>query len=125
MRTRTLALTAVLLVALLAAAGGVYAYDRGKDGQIAEGIKVNGVDVGGLSASQARTKLRTALLEPLNRPVTARFEGKAYKLTPRQAQIGVDIDGSVQRALARSREGDMLSRTWREVRGRPILTDIA
>src|SRR5215216_7508080 len=124
MHRRSLALIAILLVALLAGAGGVYAFDQGKEGQIAEGIKVNGVDVGGLSASQARTKLRAALLDPLNRPVTARFEGKSYKLTPRQAQIGVDIDGSVQRALARSREGDMLSRTWREVRGTPILSDL-
>ena len=83
MHRRSLALIAILVVALLAGAGGVYAYDQGKDGQIAEGIKVNGVDVGGLSASQARTKLRAALLEPLNRPVTARYEGKRYKLTPR------------------------------------------
>jgi hypothetical protein len=124
MHRRSLALIAILVVALLAGAGGVYAYDQGKEGQIAEGIKVNGVDVGGLSASRARTKLRAALLDPLNRPVTARFEGKRYKLTPAQAQIGVDIDGSVQRALVRSREGDMISRTWREVRGTPILTDL-
>ena len=124
MHRRSFALIAILVVALLAGAGGVYAYDQGKEGQIAEGIKVNGVDVGGLSASKARTKLRAALLDPLNRPVTARYEGKRYKLTPTQAQIGVDIDGSVQRALDRSREGDMLSRTWREVRGKPILTDL-
>jgi lipoprotein-anchoring transpeptidase ErfK/SrfK len=124
MHRRSFALIAILVVALLAGAGGVYAYDQGKEGQIAEGIQVNGVDVGGLSAGQARTKLRSALLDPLNRPVTARFEGKRYKLTPTQAQIGVDIDGSVQRALARSRQGDILSRTWREVRGRPILTDL-
>jgi lipoprotein-anchoring transpeptidase ErfK/SrfK len=124
MHRRSLALIAILVVALLAGAGGVYAYDQGKEGQIAEGIKVNGVDVGGLSASKARTKLRAALLDPLNRPVTARYEGKRYKLTPAQAQIGVDIDGSVERALVRSREGDVLSRTWREVRGTPINTDL-
>lgn len=125
MHRRSLALIAILVVALLATGGGVYAYDQGKDGQIAEGIKVNGVDVGGLSASKARTKLRAALLEPLNRPVTARFGRKTYRLTPAQAQIGVDIDGSVSRALARSREGDIISRTWREVRGEPIDTDLA
>ena len=124
MHRRSLALIAILVVALLAGAGGVYAYDQGKEGQIADGIKVNGVDVGGLSASKARTKLRAALLDPLNRPVTARFEDKRYKLTPAQAEIGVDIDGSVERALVRSRQGDILSRTWREVRGTPILTDL-
>src|SRR4051812_1928422 len=124
MHRRSLALVAILVVALLATGGGVYAYDRGKDGQIAEGIKVDGVDVGGLNASQARSRLRKALLEPLDRPVTVRFEDKAYKLTPRRAQIGVDIDGSVDRALTRSRQGDIITRTWREVRGRPILTDL-
>src|SRR4051812_4126652 len=124
MRSRTLALTAVLIVALLAAAGGVYAYDQGKEGQIAEGIKVNGVDVGGMKEAAARQKLRAALLEPLNRPVTARYEGHSFRLTPRQAAIGVDIDGSVQRALTRSREGSMFTRAWREVRGTPIETDL-
>src|SRR5215211_7094693 len=124
MHRRSFVLIAILVVALLAGGAGVYAYDQGKEGQIAEGIKVNGVDVGGLTASQARTKLRAALLDPLNRPVTARFEGKRYRLTPAQAQIGVDIDGSVQRALTRSREGDIISRTWRELRGTPILTDL-
>ena len=121
MHRRSLVLIAILVVALLAGAGGVYAYDQGKDGEIAEGIKVNGVDVGGMSESRARRTLRAALLDPLNRPVTARFEGKRYKLTPEQAQIGVDIDGSVNRALARSRDGDIVSRTWRELRGTPIL----
>src|SRR5918995_4691600 len=99
MHRRSLVLIAILVVALLAGAGGVYAYDQGKERQIAEGIKVNGVDVGGMSESQARAKLRAALLDPLNRPVTAVFgpTRQRYKLTPAQAQIGVDIDGSVQR----------------------------
>ena len=124
MRKRTLALTAILLVALLAGAGAVYAYDNGKDGTIAEGVRVNGVDIGGMSADDARAALRSALLDPLNRPVVARYEGKKYTLTPRQASVGVDIDGSVQRAVAASREGSMFTRTWREVRGGDLDTDV-
>jgi len=124
MTSRTLLLTAILIAALLAGAGGVFAYDQGKEGQIAEGVKVNGVDVGGLGADAAREKLRAALLEPLDRAVTARYEGRRFKLTPRQAAIGVDIDGSVARALARSREGSMVSRTWREVRGQRLEVDL-
>jgi lipoprotein-anchoring transpeptidase ErfK/SrfK len=120
MRTRTLALTAILVIALLVGAGAVYAYDRGNEGSIAEGVTVNGVDVGGMSAAKARTALRTALLDPLNRPVIARYEGKRFKLTPRQASIGVDIDGSVHRALAASREGSMFTRAWREIRGEEL-----
>ena len=124
MRSRSLLLVAILVVALLAGGGGVYAYDQRQDGRIAEGILVNGVPVGGLTAPQAREKLRAALLDPLNRPVTARYEGRRFKLTPRRAAIGVDIDGSVQRALTASRQGDMFSRTWREVRGQPVSEDV-
>jgi lipoprotein-anchoring transpeptidase ErfK/SrfK len=124
MRTRSLLLTALLIVALLVGAGAVYAYDDGKSGEIAEGIRVNGVDVGGMSAENARAKLRAALLEPLNRPVVARYKGHEYTLTTRQAQIGVDIDGSVSRALIRSREGNVLSRTWRELSGESLDTDL-
>jgi lipoprotein-anchoring transpeptidase ErfK/SrfK len=121
---RTAALTAVLIVALLVAAGGVYAYDKGKQDQIAKGIRVNGVDVGGMSADAARLKLRAALLEPLSRPVTARYQAHRFRLTPRQAAIGVDIDGSVRRAVERSRQGSMFTRAWREVRGASIADNL-
>ena len=124
MTSRTLVLTAILLVSLLAGAGGVYAYDQGKDGRIAEGVKVNGVDVGGLNGDAARQKLRAALLEPLDRPVTVRHDGRRFELTPEQAEIGVDIDGSVARAIARSREGSIFTRTWREVSGDRLEADL-
>jgi lipoprotein-anchoring transpeptidase ErfK/SrfK len=124
MPSRTLALLAILTIALLAGAGGVYAYDKDKEGLIAEGIQVNGVPVGGMTAERARATLRAALLDPLNRPVHARYEGKRYTLTTRQAAIAVDIDGSVERALARSREGSMFTRTWREVSGRRVDADL-
>jgi lipoprotein-anchoring transpeptidase ErfK/SrfK len=117
---RTLVLAALLVVALLAGGGAVYAYDQGKRETIAEGLSVNGVEVGGLDEAAARARLRAALLEPLNRPVVVRHDGRRYTLTPAQAEVGVDVDGSVQRAVDRSRSGSMLSRTWRSLRGQPV-----
>jgi lipoprotein-anchoring transpeptidase ErfK/SrfK len=124
MRSRSLVIAALLVLALLAGTGGVYAYDRGKQDRIAEGITVNGVPVGGMTAEQARLRLRAALLEPLDRPVHAAYHGHRFTLTPRQAALGVDVDGSVARALARSRQGSMFSRAWREVRGQPLREDV-
>ena len=49
-RTRSFFIVATLVVLLLVAAGGVYAYDSGREDQIAKGITVGGVDVGGLEA---------------------------------------------------------------------------
>ena len=72
MRTRSAVLLAALLVALLAGAAGLYAYDRGNAGSIAKGVRVAGVPVGGLTPAQARRRVRAALLAPLRRPVRVR-----------------------------------------------------
>jgi lipoprotein-anchoring transpeptidase ErfK/SrfK len=103
----------------------VYAFDHGKRDTIAKGVSVNGVPVGGLSAERARAKLRATLLEPLNRKVVVRHDGKRYVLRPSRAAIGLDVNGSVDKALAASRHGGLLSRTWRELRGNRLAKDVA
>jgi hypothetical protein len=123
-RSRAFFFVATFVVLLLAAAGGTYAYDSGREHQIAEGVSVGGVPVGGMKEAAARAKLRRAVLEPLNRPVVARYGGHAYKLTPTQAKVGVDIDGSISQAIERSREGNILARTARNLQGKRIDEDI-
>jgi len=123
-RSRSFFIVATLVVLLVAAAGGIYAYDSGREHQITKGITVGGVPVGGMKEAAARAKLRRAVLEPLNRPVVAHYEGKDYKLTPAQAKVGVDIDGSISQAIQRSREGNILARTARNVQGKQINEDI-
>ena len=124
MRTRAVVIAAVVGVLLLVGAGAVYAYDRAHSDEIGEGVRVGGVDVSGLTPEQARAKLRSAVLEPLSRPVVVRARGKRYTLTPERAEVAVDVDGSVQAALERSRDGNMLSRTWRGLRGESLDADV-
>jgi lipoprotein-anchoring transpeptidase ErfK/SrfK len=123
-RSRSFFIVATLVVLLVAAAGGIYAYDSGREHQITKGITVGGVPVGGMKEAAARAKLRRAVLEPLNQPVVAHYEGKHYKLTPAQAKVGVDIDGSISQAIQRSREGNIFARTARNVQGKQIDEDI-
>jgi lipoprotein-anchoring transpeptidase ErfK/SrfK len=117
MRRRSLALAVLTVVVLLGGAGAVYAFDRSHHDRIAEGVRVNGVAVGGLTPAQAEQRLRARLLAPLDRPIKVRYGDRRFKLTPAEAAIGIDIRGSVHKALTRSREGNMFSRTWRELRG--------
>ena len=124
MRSRSFFIVAAVLVLLLVAAGGVYAYDSGREDQIAKGISVGGVDVGGLEATAAEQRLRTAVLAKLNRPVVAKYHGKRFTLTPEQARVGVDIDGSVAQALHRSRSGNIFARTSRNLRGTSLNEDL-
>jgi lipoprotein-anchoring transpeptidase ErfK/SrfK len=120
MRTRAVIVATAVAVLLLGGAGGVYAYDQARAEKIAKGVRVGAVDVGGLTAEQARAKLRRAVLEPLSRPVVVRARGRRFTLTPKAANVGVDIDGSVRAALVASREGNVVVRTWRGVRGEPL-----
>lgn len=124
MPRRLLAVLSLMVAILLVGAGSLYAYDRSSGERIAEGVSVNGVDVGGLTPDRARAKLRQELLEPLVRPVSVRHEGRRFTLTPERARIAVDVDGSVAEALARSREGNVLTRAWREVRGEDLRADV-
>ena len=124
MRTRVVVIAAVFGFLLLAGAGGVYAYDRAHSETIGEGVRIGGVDVSGLSPEQARAKLRTAVLDPLSRPVVVRALGKRYRLTPEQAAVTVDVDSSVEAAIERSRDGNMLVRTWRGIRGESLDAEV-
>jgi lipoprotein-anchoring transpeptidase ErfK/SrfK len=117
MRSRAVLIFTAVIVALLAGAGAVYAVDRSQSGKIAEGIRIDGIDVGGMTTAEASTALRNRVLEPLNRTVVVRVGGKRFTLPPQRADVGVDIDGTVRAALARSREGNGLARAWRSVRG--------
>jgi lipoprotein-anchoring transpeptidase ErfK/SrfK len=117
MPRRVIAVVVLTVTVLLVGAGSLYAFDRSAKRRIAEGVTVNGVAVGNLTPAQARQKLSDALLKPLDRPVSVRYHGRRFTLTPAAARIAIDIDGSVDRAIEASRKGSLFTRTWREVRG--------
>ncbi|HEY8582279.1 MAG TPA: L,D-transpeptidase/peptidoglycan binding protein [Capillimicrobium sp.] len=87
------------------------------DDQIAEGVTVGSVDVGGLTESEAIERVRQELLEPLQQPIVVRHEGERWKLTAEQAGIRADVDGMVRQAVAESDQGNALQRAWREATG--------
>ena len=120
MPRRLIAVLALTVTVLLVGAGSLYAYDRQVTKKIADGVTVNGIDVSGLTPAQAQSKLESSLLEPLSQPVSVRYKGRRFTLTPEKARVAVDIDGSVDRAMAVSTDGNLFTRTWREVRGREL-----
>jgi lipoprotein-anchoring transpeptidase ErfK/SrfK len=124
MRRRAAVIASLIVALLLVGAGSVYAFDHGRRDTIAKGVTVNGVPVGGLTVEQARAKVRATLLEPLDRPVVVRHRDKRFTLTPERAGIGLDVDGSVDRAVAASREDGVLARTWRDLTGGRLHEDV-
>jgi lipoprotein-anchoring transpeptidase ErfK/SrfK len=114
----------VTIVALLGAAVAAYAYDSSREDQIAEGVEIAGVDVGGMQADEARDLVRAEVVEPLRKPVTVAFEGVKYQLSPAKLQVAADIDGMVDRAIEASRDGGLPGRLLRYATGGEVSKEI-
>jgi lipoprotein-anchoring transpeptidase ErfK/SrfK len=124
-RNRTFILVAGFLVVLLVGAGGVYLYDASQSDDIADGIKVGGIEVGGLTKGQAREKLQRELVAPLNQPVKVRGPGgHEFTLTAHRANVTVDLDATVQAAVDRSRRGSVVARAFRAITGGKVNADL-
>lgn len=109
---------------LLGAAGATYAYDDARENRIVAGITVGGVPVGGLTASQARARLQRELLPRLEAPIRVHHDKSTWTLGPREARITTNLPQTIADALARSREGGILRRTWRNLTGGEVRADI-
>ena len=125
MRKKSFIAVAGIVILLLAGAAGVYAYDSGRKDVIAKGVTIGGVDVGGMKAPAAKAKLRRLLVDPLDRPVVARYRKRHFTLTPTAANVGVNVDSMVDAALDRSRDGGILSRTVRNLTGGKVAAAMA
>jgi lipoprotein-anchoring transpeptidase ErfK/SrfK len=105
------------VVLLIAAAVGAYAWDNSKSGEIAEGVRVGNIDLGGLEERQAADLLQHELIKPYEKPVVVTYEGEDYTLHAKDLDVRADVDGMVAEALSVSREGGLPSRLVRYATG--------
>lgn len=102
----------------------MYVYDQGRRDVIANGVRVGGVDLGGLTVTAARQRLHTELARFLNRPVTVTFHARRFSINARQARRSLDISGLAQQALTRSRGGSIITRSFRGLFGGDLKIEI-
>ena len=124
MRSSTFIAVAAGLALLFAGAAAVYAYDSSRDEEIARGVTIGGVDVGGLDRARAEQVLRVQLEDPLTEPVVVRARGREFTLSGERAKVRADIAATVDEALRRSRSGTIIGRTWRGITGGEVDADI-
>lgn len=115
----TAAVTMLLLLAV-----GVWAYDDAQKDEIAPGISVGGVDIGGRDADSARKIIRNEVVAPLKEPVVVRFDDREYRIGPKRLNTTADIDGMVEDAIDRSREGTIFDRVTRYAGGGELSDDL-
>src|SRR4051794_22792518 len=89
---------AVLALLLVVAAVGAYAYDTSHKDQIADGVTVGGVDVGGLDRQQATQRLQRRLVAPLHQAVKVKLGSETYRLPAEKLKIHANVNGMIDEA---------------------------
>ncbi len=108
------------LVGALVISGGVVAgLHAATSGQIAEGVHVGEIDLGGLTAEQAKARLASEYLEPLQQPIVVERRGQQYRLSAKEARINADLDAAIAQAVSAS-EANAFKSAWRTVSGSEI-----
>ena len=124
MRHRSFIVLASLLMLLIFGSVAVYAVDAGQEDTLAEGVRVAGIDVGGMSVEDARRAVAQQVSEPLQRPLRVSYGRKRFKLTAKQAGVRADVDGMIDEAKEKSRGGNMFSRVTRSLTGGTVSAEI-
>ncbi|MEA2495337.1 MAG: hypothetical protein QOJ29_3248 [Thermoleophilaceae bacterium] len=117
-------LAALIVVLLLGGSVALYAYDAGRDDLIAKGVTVAGIDVSGMHRSEASDLLQRRLADRLDRPVAVRAGGHRFRLSAERAGVTTDVGGMVAQAVAASRDGNLIQRSWRGLTGGKVNTSI-
>jgi lipoprotein-anchoring transpeptidase ErfK/SrfK len=126
-KTKIAAAAVAVLVVVLA--GGAYAYDSSHKDEVAAGVTIAGVDVGGMSAEEAEAAVRRSLLAPLRRSLEVTYDGETWTLPGGKLRVRADVAGAVDQAIAASQEGGLPTRLVRYVTGgevhEPISADVS
>ena len=116
--------SAVLLAFLLAGLGAVFAYDGSRTEQVAAGITVDGVDIGGLEPAAARARIEQEMVAALEKPVVVDHDEKTWTLGAREARVTTNATEVVADAVARSEEGGAFGRTFRRLTSGRVEADL-
>jgi lipoprotein-anchoring transpeptidase ErfK/SrfK len=114
-KTKIAIVTGVVVVLL--GAGAAYAYDSSQKDEIADGVTIGGVDVGGMDAAEAKSAVQAQLLAPLSHSLKVSYDGESWKLRGKSLRIHADLEMAVEQALDASQDGGFPGRLVRYLTG--------
>jgi lipoprotein-anchoring transpeptidase ErfK/SrfK len=107
-------------VVLALGAVAAYAYDSSQKDQIADGVTIGGVDVGGMGEAEAKRAVRRQLLAPLRHSLRVGYDGESWTLPGGTLKVHADLDSAVEEALDASHDGGLPGRLVRYVTGAEV-----
>jgi lipoprotein-anchoring transpeptidase ErfK/SrfK len=123
-RKTSIGLIVAALIVILGV-GAAYAYDSSQKDKIAEGVRIAGVDVGGLTEEEATSRVRKRLLAPLRHSLRVSFDGESWTLPGAKLKVHADVDEAVEDAVAESQDGGFPGRLVRYVTGDEVEESIS
>jgi lipoprotein-anchoring transpeptidase ErfK/SrfK len=111
----------VAVVVLAAAAvAALNVYDHKQRDRIAPGISIGSVQVGELTAAQARAKVEASLRDPLDRDVVIKAGDHRYTLAADKLHRRVDVAALVEQAVDMSHKGGIVTRSLHSLQHTPV-----
>ncbi len=120
---------ALIVLGVLGLVGGgtavaAYRYDAASAARILPGVRIAGLDVSGMTRSQAVREL-TALAAPtLEAPLSVTAGGHTWTVTPAALGMRADVEGAVDRAFALAEDLPLVSRVYHRLADRPVGAEI-
>lgn len=115
--TRVASITVLVLVMLGMSIGVLAVADHRSAEKIADGTRVGGVDVGGLTREQALQRVSGRVGPEIGRPARVRIGQRTFMLSAADAGVHVDLKTAVRRAYDSGRAGNLVTRRWRALTG--------
>lgn len=123
-RFHILVIVATLVGSLLIAVGGgayaAYRYEMDRTDRILPGVKIAGVDVGGMNRRESSRAVRAEAERLLGMRLMVTAGDQHYLLTPADLGKRADVAASVEAALAAGDDMSTLDRFWRRFRQQPV-----
>ena len=95
----------VFAVALLFST--VFALTNINNERIISGVKIEGIEVSGLSKEEAKAKIETAYSEKLEQNIELKYQDFASELNPTLMEVKYDIESAVNQAYSLGRESNI------------------
>lgn len=114
-----------IVVAALGITVAAFAVDQVDAGRILPGIRVAGIDIGGMTPAQATSAVRAKLDPPLSRPITIKAGMQTLHVQPSGLGVRALVAEAVRQAVAESHSMNMLPRSYHRLFHWPVGTSIA
>jgi len=115
----------VFVVLLGGVAFSAYRYEQARADRLLPGVRIGGVEVGGMSRAQAIEAVRTGIASRLDAPLTVTAAGRRWTVSARRLGEGAAVSQAVDRALADDGAMGVFSRFWHRFRNEPVDRDEA